>query len=120
MEKVVYLMTPKKKKTIIIKDEKLRKIRNNLRKLWIIAAVTEKSKYTKLKKEAIEAGEKVEVLKELSDKWWEIEHPLRRSICECSICFKKDRDMVFNPHYKSWQCVKCYEFNHDLDPARFP
>jgi len=35
----------------------------------------------------------------------------RRSICECPICTKQDRDMVYIESHDVWYCVECYEKN---------
>ena len=47
--------------------------------------------------------------KELNEKYWTIERPLRASILLCPICFKSDKNMTYNPVRKVWFCVGCYE-----------
>jgi RPA family protein len=116
------------KKAIIIKNEKLRKIRNNLRQLWINAAVDKKMELRKRQREfwkaqdegKIEPDEAHKKRRKLEKEKWSIERPLRRSICECQICNKDDRDMVYTPVIKAWFCTKCYAQQHKRNPTQFP
>lgn len=116
------------KKAIIIKNEKLRKIRNNLRQLWITAACERERAIIKCQRELLDEevkGERdpSEIDKEdemLEEEKWSIERPLRRSICECQICNKDDRDMVYTPVIKAWFCTKCYAQQHKRNPTQFP
>lgn len=121
-------MPLKHKKVIIIKDEKLRKIRDNLRKLWLTAALERKLSFQKRQSEIIERTHKEgldpsETRSErigLVKKMWAVEGPLRASICECPICFNYDRDMVYNPITKKWYCEICYNRNHFCLSHLFP
>ncbi len=85
----------KSKRTIIIKDPDLRKIRNNLRSLIISACSVEKAKALNTKN-----GDE--------SKFWAIERPLRASILLCPACFQSDKDMTYNPVLKTWYCIDCY------------
>lgn len=115
-------MALKKKRTIVIKDPQLRKIRTNLRRLLISACKTEQSKIhdneerlreeerASKKNEDTYDDEKYRRLnKELDERYWAIETPLRASILECPVCFKSDKDMTYNPVRKMWYCTECYE-----------
>ncbi len=53
--------------------------------------------------------EKIEILKRFSDKWWDIERPLRASIVKCPICSKHNRDMTYHKKSKTWFCVEHYK-----------
>lgn len=101
----------KKKRTIMIRDPLLRKIRNALREIISNAANEE---YRRLIKEK----ERVDVY---SDKNQELEINLDRldtarknSICVCPVCGSRTSDMTFNPHLKAWFCVDCYEKNRQF------
>jgi len=83
------------KRTIIIKDPHLKKIRNNLRRVIISACSVEKSKSLDT-----ETGDE--------SKFWAIERPLRASILLCPACFQSDKDMIYNPVRKEWYCLECY------------
>jgi ribosomal protein L37AE/L43A len=114
-------MSLKKKRTIMIKDPQLRKIRTNLRRLILSACKAEQARIHDeegilMKEERVEKrngtynDEKYRRLnKELDDQYWAIEDPLRASIIECPVCFKSDKDMTYNPNRKVWYCTDCYE-----------
>ena len=85
----------KVKRTIIIRNQHLRRLRNNLRSLIITACSIEKSK-------SLDIGNGDE------DKFWAIETPLRESILLCPACFQTDKDMTYNPVRKEWYCTECY------------
>lgn len=112
-------MPLKNKKAIIIKDDKLLRIRNNLRKLWIIVAISRQAEISKRQdenvqrtlKENLDPSETREEYINLERKWWEIERALRASICQCAICFQNGRDMIYNPITKEWYCTSCYNRN---------
>lgn len=100
------------KRTIIIKDPHLRRIRNNLRSVIISACSVEKSKSLD-----IENGDE--------SKFWAIERPLRASILLCPACFQSDKDMTYNPVRKEWYCTGCYAelkkgFTKEGQPEQFP
>ncbi len=74
---------------IAIKDPRLRKIRNSLRKIISLKEI-----------ELLE--------KDLSGvNWWGLEHPFKASICACGFCGKIDRDMVYDGKTRKWNCVEC-------------
>jgi len=74
---------------IAIKDPRLRKIRNSLRKIILLKEI-----------ELLE--------KDFSGvNWWGLEHPFKASICSCSFCGKIDRDMVYDGKTRKWNCVEC-------------
>lgn len=91
------MLTMKKKKTIILWDPQLRRIRNNLRSVLISFAVDKKNKIS-------------------SNYQWkksEISEILNRSICMCPSCSKSNQDMTFNPKLKEWYCTECYKLIQD-------
>ncbi|MFX1328809.1 MAG: hypothetical protein ACFE91_11835 [Promethearchaeota archaeon] len=107
----------KNKRTIIIKNPHLRRIRNNLRLLLIEACGIKQRKLQKEKERIKQIPEYFENhppellnrVKELNDQFWEIERPLRASILLCPVCFQTDKDMTYNPMRKTWYCSECYE-----------
>ncbi|KKK42448.1 hypothetical protein LCGC14_1319020 [marine sediment metagenome] len=105
----------KKERTIIIKTPRLKKIRSNLRLLWL---------------EAFLAGD-------LKDHDEGGISTIRRSICECAAgggCsniylpvnrfHRTDLDMGYVPFLKQWYCIDCFnwikkhedEFKKEMDP----
>ena len=109
-------MPLKKKRTIIIRNQHLRRLRNNLRSLVIEACAAEQSKIheeiekLKLIPDYFETHppELLKRVKELNDKYWAIKTPLRESILLCPACFQSDKDMTYNPVRKEWYCTECY------------
>ncbi len=121
----------KKKRTISIKDPKLRKIRNNLRLLLIRATSAEWRKYfdeqhrlnTDLDGNIRNLSEsKKPRTAELTRKMNEIKRIVEASIIQCPVCRKIDKDMIFNPELKEWYCIQCYrgmgEFYYQEKEAR--
>ncbi len=77
---------------IAIKDPRLRKIRNSLRKIIFLR--------------------KMEMLEKdyTGSNWparWDLERPFKASICACGFCGKIDRDMVYDGKSRKWNCVEC-------------
>lgn len=106
----------KVKRTVIIRNQHLRRLRNNLRALVIDACAAEQSKIH-------EEEEKLKLIpdyyethppkllkrvKELNNMYWAIERPLRESILLCPACFQSDKDMTYNPVREEWYCTECY------------
>jgi len=126
-------MPLKKKRTILIKNPCLKRIRNNLRSLVIQACGSEQGRL-------LEEEEKLKTIpdyyknhppgllkqaKKLNDQYWAIERPLRASILLCPACFQSDKDMTYNPVRKEWYCTECYAelkkgFTEEGQPEQFP
>ena len=87
----------KKKKTIMIWDPQLRRIRNNLRSVLISFAVDKRS----------------EISSNYQWKKSEISRKLDRSICLCPSCNRSNQNMTFNPGLKEWYCTECYKLAQD-------
>jgi len=107
-------------RTISIKDPKLQKIRNNFRLIILKACSKKKSEISdqehnlKHDKNGNYTGvseEIIPVLQNITDKWWEIERPLRASIVKCATCGAPDKDMTYHQKSRSWYCVDCYRKN---------
>ena len=105
-------------RTISIKDPRLQKVRNNLR-LIILKACSKKRSEIRDQKHKLthdKDGNYIklddgahEIIQDLTDKWWEIERPLRASIVKCAGCGKHDRDMTYHRKSRTWYCVQSYE-----------
>jgi hypothetical protein len=121
----------KKKRTISIKNPKLRKVRDNLRLLLLEATTVQWRKYfderhrlnTDLNGNIRNLSEsKKPRAGELTKKMREIDMLEERSIIRCPACRKIDRDMTFNPELKQWYCTQCYremgEFYYSQKEAR--
>ena len=111
------MMSLKKKRTIIIKDPHLRKIRNNLRVLILKASRSIQhqilANMNTLKNDIDEFFNRPELMqknKDLEKKRQKIEQQLSDSIILCPSCLKSNKDMTFNPVRKTWYCTECYEF----------
>jgi hypothetical protein len=96
----------KRKRSIVIKDPQLKKIRNNLRMLIIKWALDEwKKLHSKLS--GISSDE-VELIRKINGEKQIVIKKLDASICLCASCSAPNKDMTFNPANKRWYCVDCY------------
>ncbi|MFX1490265.1 MAG: hypothetical protein ACFFBI_14030 [Promethearchaeota archaeon] len=112
-----------KKRTIAIKDLRLRKIRNNLRSLLLTACrsiqyelIDEKREITKLIIEGRENPGNITNMNILREQRREIEKKVQvmdnwidASIVFCSICGKSNKNMTYNPFREKWYCTECYD-----------
>jgi len=105
-------------RTISIRDPKLQEARNNMRLIILkecakrqmeISDQEHNLKYDKNGNYVRPSEEEIEILKHLSDKWWDIERPLRASIIKCPICSKHNRDMTYHKKSKTWFCEEHYK-----------
>lgn len=116
----------KKKRTICIKDPKLRKTRDNLRDLWLAwgsklwkelfdeRRAIEYNENGSLKKSNELSKEERIRINALGSKISELRNFESASICMCTVCAKGDRDAIYNPVDKEWYCVDCYNENQDF------
>jgi hypothetical protein len=113
------------KRAIIIKDPKLRKIRNGLRDI-LLEAVLVKSKSIRdqmqnLKKSSDGVSRSIRDLspdelgqyRDYQEQQSELRMLSQRSICMCISCGKGDRDMIYNKSYDAWYCTECYGMERD-------
>ncbi len=106
----------KRARTIIIKDPKLRKIRDNLRKILILECVARQEKIVSRKRElqldedgnvrALASKEEEEVI-ELSLELRGYIFSLRNSILFCQLCHSTNKDMSYNLKENQWYCIDC-------------
>ena len=107
----------KKKKSIVIKNSSLQKIRNNFRRILILESNKRSGKITDSRR-AIEqdsngnlrdlsAKEQRKVI-DLCARSGYLSDKLKDSICVCGTCHAVDKDMTYNPTIKSWYCVDCF------------
>ena len=100
----------KKKKTIIIKNPRLQKLRYNLRMIIIKEAHMRKSMLRKKWKEYWEMGDR-ERAQDFAIEKQEISRSINNSICICHVCGSTKKNMVYNPELKTWFCIECYGIN---------
>lgn len=107
-------------RTISIKDPRLQKMRNNLRLIILKECAKRKSEISDQKHDLTHdqngnyvriSEETSKILQNLTDKWWEIERPLRASIVKCATCGKHNRDMTYHKRSHKWYCVNCHKKN---------
>ena len=111
------LFTMKRKKTVIIKNERLSQIRNNLRRIIVIAVENQVNKLTNQirsieintmgKYRELDDSKKGEV-SDLRLKRRRLNWKLRKSICKCLQCGRVEGDMRFNPMVNEWHCPDCW------------
>lgn len=116
----------KKKRTITIKDPRLRKVRNELRCLIMLSEAAEEKKinnkvrnlynvegfwdenhidHKKLNREA----------RKLNSQLNNLRYAYNASIAFCPVCREINKDMTYNPVSKKWYCTECYRFNQDFE-----
>ncbi|KKK43926.1 hypothetical protein LCGC14_0957690 [marine sediment metagenome] len=107
-------------RTISIKDPKLQRMRNSLRLIILKECskrqmeISDREYYLTHDKNGnyVRISEETsKILQNLSDKWWEIERPLRASIVKCATCGKHKKDMTYYKKSHTWYCVDCYKKN---------
>ncbi|MFX1281159.1 MAG: hypothetical protein ACFFA3_17545 [Promethearchaeota archaeon] len=105
---------------ILIKDPKLRNLRNNLRMIIKQAVLRkqnellEKSRKTRKGKEM--TRELIEKLRNINREIHKLRRALQVSICECAACARSDTDMIFHPRWKAWYCPDCYDASIKYKP----
>ena len=125
----------KKLRAIAIKNPKLIKIRNNLRKIWTQALIEQQEKMMADKCSAKLYDDEIKkMLQNLPPDGIDIFSftldnlflklifkKLEKSICMCGNCWKMDQNMVFIPKIQKWWCFNCYitakYFPKKLHPA---
>lgn len=112
-----------KKKTIALKDPRLRKIRNNLREVISLVSIAEETKIFKLMhQEDKGTTEGYERYRQMHAKMDALSVSRKESTVRCPACiFGSDRDVRYNPYDKAWYCVYCfkdYEFLYYVTMAR--
>ena len=112
----------KQKRTVSIKDPKLRRIRDQLRILLLevnkAKTIEILNRTGKLQKAEGFWDEKSSDYKrlhsktqELSSQESDLRYAFNNSIIFCPVCRKIDKDMTYNPVSRRWFCVECYKFN---------
>ncbi len=103
----------KDERRIIIHNERLKKIRNNLREIIIKAVYDEihiLSTYSSLYGAILElTPEERKEVYFLEGTKHQLRSALRKSICVCPLCTHSDRDMVYIPLHETWYCIECQE-----------
>ena len=111
----------KDERQIVIKNEQLRNIRNNLRKIFIRALYDEIEilrNYASLYSTSLELPLEEEVeLYYLQGTKHKLFSLLSRSICQCALCSNQEKDMIYIEIHDEWYCVECHENDRIWYPA---
>lgn len=108
----------KNKRTVSIKDPRLRRFRDNLRLLIFKAVSVEWKRYFDERRKLNTdldgnyrnlSGSKKSRVAELTVKMNQITNFREESIIQCPACRKINRDMTFNLRLKQWYCSQCYK-----------
>lgn len=111
----------KKKKSIVVNNPHLCKIRDNLRIFLFEWANREWNEFNKAKREiSYDINEKVRhpntyseeeliELRRINGLMTDNRDLVLRSICVCYRCPATDKNMTYNPIEKAWFCFQCYE-----------
>jgi len=108
------------KRVIKLRNPRLRKIRNEFRKLWSAAESAEWRRLrTEMRKLCFDEGgdfltanqmKVIGILKiyhSLQRTQQDLREDFKRSICMCYTCGRIDLDMYCNHPYRTWFCVDC-------------
>ena len=111
----------KNKKRIIIRNERLKKIRNSLREFWIRLVYDEmdilQNFYNLYDWSDLSLEEKNES-GILQGKITNLFGLISKSICSCPLCTNTDRDMVYIPDHETWYCIECQKKGLIWDPSQ--
>ena len=99
----------KDKKIIAYRNEQIRRIAYNLRKLIERAVMDE---WSRLGQEQEEKST-FQYIK-IEDERSVLYRALKASICECPGCRHADRDMVYNATLRHWFCTQCAQEYRDF------
>lgn len=109
------MINVKKKRTISIKDFRIRKLRDSLRYILSEALISETGKLVR-EKAKTDIDDRSRPI--LADKIDKLNTSWKKSICVCPVCGSRTSDMTFNPYDEYWYCTKCYEENHEFYKKR--
>lgn len=107
----------KEKKTIVVKDPHLRKLRYNLRMIIIKAVSFEWNKLHTEEEQILydDLGDakrmdslEIEQFRDIEQKKQFLRNIEDKSICLCPSCQRTDLDMTYNPKLETWFCTNCY------------
>ena len=111
----------KKKRSIVVNNPQLRRIRDNLRLLFMGAARSQWSRLSAEKEKIIYdknhkrrhpndySNEEKDRLVILARRMTDNTEMVDNSICKCFRCVATDKNMTYNPVEKAWYCFQCYE-----------
>ena len=103
----------KNRKKIVIKSERLNQVRNNFRKIIVVAVQSQVKELANQiestgKFRELNSSEKREV-HDLRAKKSKLESDLKDSVCKCLQCGRMEGDMKYNLASKEWHCPDCWE-----------
>jgi len=108
---------------ISVKNPKLRKIRNNLRRLFVEVYRSEFNKLQKKIDGILRTSEDnlssmdSNKLRKLSKQQDDLGLILKRSACICGMCRAHKEDMVWHAGWGEWWCLKCFKDEEEIiDP----
>lgn len=111
----------KDERKIIIRNERLRKIRNNLRQILIRAVWDEfwiLGNYASLYPPPLDLPpEELVELHYLEGTRHKLLSLKSGSICECARCSNQENDMIYIEIHDEWYCIECYDNDRIWYPA---
>ena len=118
-------MRKKEKRLIILKDPRLRKIRTELRNLLFYAFEVHHSRYFEEMKlidqdTSLSFAEKKKKTQKTYQESEKLMQSFGRSVVHCSLCGRRDLDLIYNPVLNAWYCEACYTFNQKCQNELHP
>ena len=112
----------KHEKKIVIWNEKLRRVRNSFRDIFVLALFDEieilqnfDNLYEDWSNLTPEEEKESAILQAKITNLFSL---LSKSICSCPLCTNSDNDMVYIPDHGIWYCVECQEKRLIWDPSK--
>ncbi len=103
----------KDERRVIIRNEQLKKLRNNLREIIIRAVYDEIEilrNFDSLYEGWLElTQEEQKEVAYLQGTKHSLSRALNNSICVCPLCTQSDKDMVYIADHEIWYCIECQE-----------
>lgn len=119
----------KKKRTIRIKDPRLRKVRYELRNLLQLAKSAKIYEILDKKRQLydidgfwdrnhLDYKKLHKKVQKLSSQENDLRYAFNASIAFCPVCWEMDKDMTYNPVSGKWFCTECYTSNQRFEVSR--
>jgi len=104
-------------KIVQVKNAKLRRFRNNLRRMWLSLIVKERNAMNIVQDLLVDNSGKGPLFKTDTHvkKYMDLKYSIvemkrmgEYSICLCPVCLNHEEDMIWNAYSETWYCEACY------------
>ena len=110
------MMLMNKRRTISLRDPRLRKARTELRTLLRLVWQEQKSELHEIFMNTNDE----KIMNEIEEKIKVLDHAYLHGPHGCRLCGRQDLDLTYNPVFDTWYCESCYEFNRKGHENLYP